>query len=203
MRADVAQAGGEGTGPGASLSFSTGPQEMVFLTGARDRLLVVGPEAISVHSLPPYEGWESLEGRLFENLNRLADVLPPETKFSETSVRYINQVEIAESEVDLGKYMTISFQLPPSFPQQLTGFLDRVEVVYPDAPAKLAFTWASTQSTDTHSRFILDLDLTASPDQALNFVEARAALNDLKAKETEAFEGLIRDRLREQFGEID
>lgn len=203
MRADLTTStDAPGAAGATNVAFSAGPQEMVFVNDDRTRLLIVGPEAISVHSLPPYEGWENLEERLFKNLRELEEIISPGTRFSEVSVRYINQVEIAKIGINLTDYMTIGFQLPEAFPQQLTGFLDRVEVVYPDAPAKLSFTWASTQAPDSHSAFVLDLDLSASPEDTMDFTEARSMLNVLKSHETDAFEGLIKDSLREQFGEI-
>lgn len=202
MRADLSQTSNDGGPTSASLAFSTGPQEMVFYSEERNRLLVVGPEGMSVHGLPPYEGWEALESRLFQSYEKIREVLPESAAFSACSVRYINQVAIAGGAVDLGEYMTIQFVLPAAFPQQMTGFLDRIEVVYPDAPATLAFTWASLQPQEDKPAFLLDLDLVATPPEAVDLDAIREMLNDLKARETEAFEGLLQDKLREQFDEI-
>lgn len=193
--------------PGAagSMEFRTGPQQLVFSDGGGGRLLIVGPTDISAHGLAPYEGWESLEGRLFDALAVVKDILiPPGEVVSSVGLRYINRVDLPGDEIDFAEWLTVSFALPPTFPQQMVGFLDRIEVLYPDAPIKLSFTWASAEPlSPATSSFILDFDLVSVAGAASNEGEARELLASLKLKETEAFEGLLKDSLRERFGALD
>lgn len=190
-------------GSRGSLELKSGPQQLVFAVDGGSRLLLVGQNNISVHGLPPYEGWEGLEQRLFTAFDRLEkQLVSDEGKVSAVSLRYINRIDLPSGPIDFADWLTISFALPDSFPQHMVAFLDRVEVVYPDEPVKLSFTWASAESPspDTSS-FILDFDLASSDDAVRNVEEARNLLASMKAKETEAFEGLLLDRLRERFDE--
>ncbi len=107
-----------------------------------------------------------------------------------------------DSDIQLGDYLTIHFALPPAFPKQLGGFLDRVNVFYSDEPIMLAFTWASQPSEEGKSAFVLDLDLTYNPPQPIGLEAAVEMLHEMKRRETQAFEGLLQDKLREVFHEV-
>lgn len=203
MQADLSQQTAGGGPASSSLEFRTGPEQMIFSVPDGNRLLIVGPQDVSVHGLVPYEGWEVLERRLFEGLELIQDFVPEDARVEQVGLRYINRVEIPTAPIELNEYLTIGFTLPPSFPQELVGFLDRLEVVYPNEPIRLAFTWASTDSSDGTSAFLLDFDLIASPLSPLTLEDARQTLSDLKLKENAAFEGLLQDKLREEvFREI-
>lgn len=199
FQAEIGQ-GGPASALGA-ISLKSGPSELVFATADGNKLLIVGPTAISAHALPPYEGWESLSARLREALPSVAEALNVEERFGEASLRYINRIVLPEPSIRFSDYLTIDFVLPPSFPRNLSGFIDRADVHYDDAPVKLSFTWASAPAPIDHSAFILDLDLTMAPDDTLNGDEALNALDDLKEREAAAFEGLITDTLRSMFDE--
>jgi uncharacterized protein (TIGR04255 family) len=199
MQADLSQ---EGAGPTTGFELRTGPQQMVFGAQEGSRLLIVGAEDVSVHGLPPYEGWESLEARLFSAVARIKDLIPDGTEVEQIGLRYINRIEIPKPSITFHEYLTIGFTLPPGFPQSMIAFLDRVEVVYPDELARLAFTWASTEAPEGASAFILDLDLNATAGMPIPIEEAREVLREMKRRETEAFEGLLQDSLREMFREI-
>ncbi len=202
MQADLSQQAAAGGPASSSFQMSSGPMQMVFANEEHCRLMIVGPQDISVHALAPYEGWEQLEARLFGGLELLGDLLPVDRQVATLGLRYINRVEIPSTPIRFDDYLTISFALPPTFPAEMVGFLDRVEVVYPDAPVRLAFTWASTDADEGTSAFVLDFDLVSALEEPLSLEAAREALADMKAKETSAFEGLLQDSLRKLFGEI-
>jgi uncharacterized protein (TIGR04255 family) len=164
---------------------------------------MVGTNDVSVHGLPPYEGWESLEARLFEAVGKLEEFAsPPSGRFTAIGLRYINRVEIPESSVDFADWLTVAFVLPPGLPQTMAGFLDRVDAVYPDGLTRISFTWASTEAPPGSSAFVLDLDLTRADETGMSLEEAKSVIADLKFKEGQAFEGLLKDSLRKVFGEL-
>lgn len=188
---------------GAGFQVRAGQYRILFSSNAGTRLLGVSPTDISSHGLQPYEGWESLEKRLFEGLERVSRTLGREdVRFSQAGLRYINKVEIPAETVNLDQYLTIGLGYPPGFPPTITGFFDRTEMRYADSSATMAFTWASTQGTPGTSVFILDLDLSANPAEPLDVGAAGASLRELKVREGRAFEGLLRDSLREIFHEV-
>lgn len=187
--------------PGVGLQVvQSGQPKVVFGADNGTRLLIVGSDEISVHGLPPHEGWESLELRLFLATERLAGLIP--TAVSQLSVRYVNRVEIGESEFAMEDYFTVGFVLPDGFPKNITGFLDRSESGYDDGHSKIAFTWGTTESAPGTSSFVVDLDLVSDLPDGGTVEEARRALNLLKDRETAAFESLLQPKLREVFGVV-
>lgn len=188
--------------PNAGFELRAGPQRFIFTNDDGTRLVGVSPTDISVHALPPYEGWESMTARLVAAVKSTAPVLGNEARVSVVGLRYVNRIEIPADVVELGEYLTISLEYPPGYPSMITAFLDRVEMAYEGEDTKLAFTWASTEAPKGSAAFILDLDLYANRTSPVDIAEALEILQDLKVKEGRAFEGLLKDRLREQFVEI-
>lgn len=190
-------------GQSSGFQLRTAGQRIIFSAEGRPHQLGVSAEDISVHGTQPYEGWESLEQRLLVGVERVNKALNrKEPTYSQVGLRYVNRVEIQEEALRFEDYLTISFSFPNGFPPVISGFLDRAEMQYPDENVGLAFTWASTEAAAGWSAFIVDLDLVASLPEPVDLERAREVLRDLKIKEGRAFEGLLQDRLREQFVEI-
>ncbi len=197
MQADLTP-GALGEDPG-NLAVRVDSQQLVFSDEAEGRLAIVAPGEVSVHALPPYEGWESLRTRTVHAHTAVADILGVGEALSGVGLRYINRVVIPETAFRLEDYFTVSFSLPPAFPPTLVSFFDRAEVTYPDSPVRMAFTWASTESESGTSAFILDFDLNQSFETPVTPESAFAALDEMKVKEGQAFEGLLQPKLRELF----
>lgn len=203
VQAQLANEGGGGSGTLApALQMRTGPGQLVFANGDHSRLLIVAQEQISVHGLPPYEGWESLELRLERAVQSVCGALGVDPTFSGTGVRYINRIRIPSEEVEFDRWLTFGFNVPDAFPKQAIGFLDRIELAYPDGVTRLNFTWATARTDESLDGFILDLDLVATPERGLSWDEALHSLRDLKLKEGEAFESLLQPAMREVFREV-
>lgn len=188
------------TDSGQQIEFGgTGPR-LVFSNEAENQLLIVGAQDVSAHGLPPYEGWESLESRLFDAHEIVSDVLETTGGLSTVGVRYINRVEVPLEDMRFTDYFTVQFAFPVGFPQKLIGFLERSDFIFDDETSRMTFTWASTDAPPERFACILDFDLSAPVSGSGSAEEARTLLSALKLKETFAFEGYIQDKLRELFG---
>ncbi|MDG4756406.1 TIGR04255 family protein [Micromonospora sp. WMMD710] len=165
--------------------------------GNDNKLLMVGPDVLSVHSLRPYEGWQRLLPRIVGALDSYVAIARP-SGVRKLSLRYINRINIPEDSFSLTEYFTITQGLPDAFPSRMTAFIDRMELAYEDIPAKIIFTWATTQpSSPGQSSFLLDLDLHWNEKCSVD--EAVQHLVDLRQRERDAFESVINNRLREMF----
>jgi len=195
---DVVEASfGENKAPDEGMfSVNRVGQRVLFRNG--NRLVVIGPNTLSINSVRPYEGWESLKLRVRRALEVYRSVLSPDA-ISGIGVRYVNKIEIPPGPFRLQDYFTVGQGLPPTgFPVQLTSFFDRMELAYDEIPATIAFTWASAKSEKAEaSAFVLDLDLRWN--ESCSFEDTLKNIQDLRDRERLAFESLINDRLRETF----
>jgi len=185
-----------------NMEFRTGAASLVFSTAEQNRQLIIGPGSLSAHGMAPYEGWESLESRLLAGLGALRQCVEVVPEFASIAVRYINRVELPAPKFSFEDYLTVAINMPGGFPSTMVGFLERIESVYPDQSTKLAFTFASTDSEPGTFAFILDFDLTHRPEGEQTDDQLKDLLTQLKANETNAFESLLQDSLRELFNEI-
>ncbi|MFJ3769825.1 TIGR04255 family protein [Streptomyces sp. NPDC090082] len=180
-------------------SVTVGNKSPIVVFRNENKLLTVGADKLSCHSLAPYEGWESLRKRSLEALIAYSDVAKP-VGVSSIQLRYVNRVEIPSGAVELPEYFAIVPTLPQmGFPGTITGFFDRTEIQFAESEhVRMAFTWASHGSdSDDISAFILDFDLRWTRQAQID--EAPNALEDLREKERAAFESLISDKLRGMF----
>ncbi|MFK0015019.1 TIGR04255 family protein [Streptomyces sp. NPDC091027] len=186
--------------------FGSGNQVAQFkVGGAATRVILkngpkrVGilPNSLSIHSLAPYEGWESLRARALSALDAYHNVVG-DHQIESIGLRYVNRIFIPASKISFNDYFTVAQGLPSEgFPGGITSFFDKMEITYPDAPAKIVFTWASDDEVADQVAFIMDFDL-----QRLGPItreDVPELLDDLRERERAAFESLILDRLREIF----
>lgn len=180
---------------GHAFTVSRKGARVVFGNG--NKLLMVGPDVLSVHSLRPYEGWQSLFPRIVGALDAYVSIAQP-SGVRKFSLRYINQINVPEDSFSLTDYFTITQALPEAFPSRMTAFVDRMELAYEDIPATIVFTWATTKPRSPgQSSFLLDLDLHWNEKCSVD--EAVRHLMDLRRRERDAFEAVINDRLRGMF----
>ncbi|WBB58486.1 TIGR04255 family protein [Streptomyces sp. WMMC500] len=163
-----------------------------------NRVLTVAENYLSIHCLVPYEGWESLRARTLSTLNHYRKTAEP-TSLTAIGLRYVNRVVVPESSFRFGDYFAITQGLPDTgFPGAITSFFDRMEYKYTDDPTRIVFTWASDDSKEDESAaFVLDFDLRYP--EKVPFEDVAARLDDLRKRESLAFESIIGDKLREVF----
>jgi uncharacterized protein (TIGR04255 family) len=195
---------GLGLPPGGSEAAFTLKQSMVkiqFPTADDRAIVAVGPDVLSVHTLKPYEGWESFKPRIAAALTAYTETQGSAGGVMRIGLRYINKVEFTAPSLDLAEYFTISPQVPSGLPISITGFISRSESVFTDSPTRLVLTFASVEAERDTSAFVLDLDLVLAL-AANEQIEPAAVLDTvemLRAYERQAFESLITDAAREMF----
>jgi uncharacterized protein (TIGR04255 family) len=189
LRAEIGQP------PGVSVEEGIGRVQLVD-TDAR-RLLSLGPDALSVNVLRPYEGWEVFKPRIDAALRAYAEVSGVE-KISRIGVRYINKVVVAEPNVDLNKYFLCGPPVPAGLPSRVTSFLYRTEHVFDD-DAKLVLTFATIAGEPGSSSFLLDLDIIGESDSGIGVDQALEKVDELHEREGIAFEAVITDDTRGVF----
>lgn len=197
MQAGI-QLGGDPTTP--ELRWEAGVPRIQFITPAEDRILAVGPNVISLSTLPPYDGWEDFRPRIEAALTAYQDIAQPEG-IKRIGVRYINRIITKGDHLHLGELFTTPPQLPDELDASLSSFFTRWEAMYSDIPVKLIQTFGSVQSEPGTAAFVLDLDVFRQWEEkeGLPVEEAMSQVDILRERERELFEASITDRAREMF----
>ena len=180
----------------AKMSFS----KLLFSSEDAKKLVGVGPDLLSVHSLRPYEGWGNFKKRIDQALKAYLEVSKP-VGVTRIALRYINRIVIPSVEsVELYDYFTAYPQIPDGIPSNMSAVLTRTESIFDDIPVKLVIILADTEAPKGQLAFMLDLDVSQDwAEKPLSLEEAVSSLHELKEREGQVFETLITDRTRELF----
>jgi uncharacterized protein (TIGR04255 family) len=184
----------------SELKVTQGLTKLLFPSTDGTKLVGVGPDTLSIHSLRPYEGWNDFSSRIDQSFQVYSEVAKP-IGVNRIAIRYINQIAISVNEaVDLSEYFTIYPQLPDGVPSKMSGFVTRTESIYEDIPIRLAITLSDDGASSEQVVFILDLEVYQTwIDKSLPLKEMLSNLSELKSREGQVFESLITDRTRELF----
>ena len=175
--------------------------KLLFSSVDTKRLVGVGPDLLSVHSLRPYEGWGDFKKRIDQALEAYLEVSKP-VGVTRIALRYINRIVIPFVDVvQLEEYFTSSPQIPDGIPSNMSGFVTRIESVYDDIPIRLAIVLTDAEVHERQADFMLDLDISQDwIEKPLSLEEALSNLHELKQRQGQVFENLITDNTRSLFG---
>lgn len=180
-------------------SFTVLPQAQRYQFTSLDRvhLVRVGRDALSVHEMAPYPGWEVFRARIIQALTAYIETAKPAT-VGRVSLRYVNKIEMDTGIIEPSDYFTIPFETPEGLDFTVGSFFLRFEAARPDG-IKLIQSFASLPGEA--ASVILDLDLIReSPDISSGLASSVIREVDLlRDIEREAFESAITDKLREIF----
>ena len=175
---------------------------VTFLRSADNlRLVGLGDQLLSVSVLAPYPGWESL----LEQTQEAVDALPEHVRRSGASrigVRYIDRIHLPQAAGDqLSTYISIATPYPRPFPENLTGFMHRVQLQDPSGGTTAQLTIASLPSEDGRPTVLYDLDVFRVFESPIALMEGEwlSVVDSLHSRQREIFEASITDRLRRLF----
>ncbi len=177
-----------------------------FLTEAGNRLVGVGPDALSIHMLRPYQdpardaksGWLEFEPRIQRALSAYWDVAQPKG-VSRIGVRYINKIVVPSGDLaEMGEYLKSSMPVVAGLPEEARATISRAEYVYSD-DVRMILTQGSADTAPGQVGLMLDIDVIWEKTEPLERPEALLLARDLRVREREAFEVIITDKARELF----
>ena len=97
----------------AEVALRQSMAKLLFQSADAKKLVGVGYDTLSIHSLRPYEGWEYFGQRIDESFQTYLEVAKP-TGVTRIAIRYINRIAISgNQDVDLSEYFTEPHGLPP------------------------------------------------------------------------------------------
>jgi uncharacterized protein (TIGR04255 family) len=149
----------------------------------------------------PYGTWNELR----DEAQRLWGIYKTATnplKITRVAVRYINQIDIPQSQIDYKDYFRTSPEVSPDLPQGLSAFFMQLQFPQEDFGGVLVLTQtAIPPSGPSTTSVLLDLDAFKDGTDITSDDEAWAVLETLRNCKNKFFEACITDKARQLFGQ--
>jgi uncharacterized protein (TIGR04255 family) len=165
------------------------------------RFIAVSANEFSVHTLPPYDGWDAFRERIVEVLGVYAEAEIPRLAYR-VAVRYTNRISLQVNSAPLETYFTRAPGYPAGLPVLgLNSFFSRIECEYPDEPMRLTLVLTDVQPSPVElPAFLLDVEAAwMNKEEPLVVTEVLAKIEDLKERVSVAFEKSLTDEARRLF----
>ena len=161
--------------------------------------IAVAPYSLGVHHFRPYPSWVHLSEIIWKSAQAYQDVLSP-TKIQRIGLRYINDIHLDESAIDLAEFFNFYPFVGSNIPQDLSRFHCLVQMDFEDARDSLTLQIANApQLEGRNARIILDLDYFLAQPNALELTETKEWLETAHANLESVFEGCLKDSARASF----
>jgi uncharacterized protein (TIGR04255 family) len=191
------QVGPQQTEP--AMTMKQGQSRLQYLSADETRIVGIGPDVLSIHVLRPYDKWEDFEARVKRAFGVYREVARP-AGVKRLALRYLNRIQLPLDRVRLEDYFTSPPRLPETVPAAIQTILTRFESVYNDAPVRLTVTFASLEAPAGSSAYLLDTEVSQEwKESPLPLDEALTVVQNLKQRQTDAFESMITEKTREVF----
>ncbi len=122
---------------GVHPSAQTVMNRMQFWSRDEKQLMQVGPQHFSVHQFKPYTGWPIFKAHI-ENMLEAYEEEAPFRAIKAMSLRYVNQIQLPNSAIQVGKVLRAIPQIPNSANQIWTSWFQQVEILKPEHVAAMS-----------------------------------------------------------------
>lgn len=188
----------------STMSVQQAAIRVVFSSKTADRLIMVGDTTLSVHVLHPYEGWPNFRRRIGSALDAYVEVTG-KRHIQRIGMRYINRITIEDEIVDLAEYFRFQALAPENLEIAVSDLFLRTAGIVQDAHGTGTNTILASTGEDQASEptFILDIDVFREyAGEGIAFDKVWPQIDAIRGIERTSFEGIIMDRLRQQFREV-
>ena len=174
-----------------------------FSSETRDAVIQIAPDTLSIHQLPPYDGWISFKKRIIEYLELYRESAHP-SKLTHIALRYIDHIEVPIEGTELEAYFRVLPQIPHPIPQGFASFLLNVDIPYDSATKALRVSFGTVMpKAQGNVAYVLDLnmfsvdDVVPSDNQIADWLEAAHEQIEV------AFDASFTEKTRHEiFGEV-
>ncbi len=193
-------------GKPAGLKYDEGIAKVQLVSREGARMVGIGPDALSIHMLRPYQdasslargGWQEFEPRIATALDAYRKVAAP-NGVARIHVRYINKISIPLESARIEEYLKCVHLEIDGLPERQANFLGRTEYVYEDE-ARLVLAYGLLEFASGKVICLLDLDVIWQQDDEPLACDASLEMaGELHERAGVAFETVITDKARELF----
>ncbi|GAA3214734.1 hypothetical protein GCM10010468_35630 [Actinocorallia longicatena] len=177
-------------------------RQIGFLMRSRDESEVISSRinGFSYTAFAPYSDWEQFSGKAWGFWEAYRRIAKP-VRATRLGVRFVNQIDIPKSHIEIKDYMRTAVDVSPYLPQLVAGYF--MQITVPLEKFGSATTITSTvlpPSADNQTSLILDIDAFQFVDieitDSVAADEIRSRLNTLRDVKNYTFEACITDATR-------
>lgn len=182
-----------------NVSVNRGEPRYLYADAEKQRLVVANSGFVSANSVPPYEGWPALRGRLESAISALQAIVPLQPVAS-VALRYINRIVLPAAErIETDVYFRINIRTAREGSASFRNFMHRVESILDDDGTLLISTFATMPPTENGFPVLLDLDVQRPGLNTTDISEVLEIAEYLHDVENREFESAITDETRKLF----
>lgn len=169
----------------------------VYTSSAEPYVVQFRLDGFTLSRLAPYVDWDTFRSEAQRLWRLYAAALRPEV-VTRLAVRYINRLDVAALQFELGDYLGAFPQLPDGIGRPMSGFVMHLEIPQPDVEATLLLNIATAEppSPETTS-ILLDIDVFRGTELKDDDGRIWEILDRLRARKNEVFESCITEKTRE------
>lgn len=162
----------------------------------------ISPHLLAVNRLRPYTGWEEFLPLVGKSLTAYQEVANPKG-LQQISVRYINRITL-EDPVELEDYFEFYPFVGQKLPQNLNSFIVGIQSTFNEGRDVLQMQMTSNVPNEPNTiAVVLDLLYFLGQPGTVPFEEVFGWIGNAHDRIEDAFEGCLKEALRERFGELE
>ena len=138
------------------LAIHTAPERIQFRRSDGSALVQVGPHLLVINYLLPYRSWKDFRKLIVDIYKEHEGVKEP-GRIEKVGLRYINQLEVSESQFKIGDYITLNPPLKNALHRPVHTFYQRYELLY-DQPHGVLIHQSGINKTERRTFLMLDLE---------------------------------------------
>lgn len=164
--------------------------------------LLTGPDSLAVSHRRPYPTWEGFLPLIQYALDAYREVADPKG-IQLARLQYINRIDLSEGRVELEEYLDFYPFVGDRLMEEHGAFFVGVQGMFDEGSNVLQVEMSSTASEDVPYMlsFLLDLNYFSQTEDII-FENVIDWLEQAHSRIEDAFEGCLKDPLRQQFREV-
>ncbi|MEP7037612.1 MAG: TIGR04255 family protein [Acidobacteriota bacterium] len=168
----------------------------------KSKLVQANKDFISVHQLKPYSGYENFRAEAEKIINDYVSVTEPKM-VNRIGMRYINQVMIPETNVELSRYFKFMPQIPEEVTDGINDVLLQIQFVPRNSNHQIMTSLRSGNSSlENQVVFFLDIYDIIQLNNEIEIADILKSLDEAHNNIERVFEGFITDEARKLFGVV-
>jgi uncharacterized protein (TIGR04255 family) len=173
-----------------------------FFQNNKSRLVQANKDFVSIHQLKPYAGYENFKTEAEKIIKSYVQVIGP--KFvTRIGMRYINQIVLPETNVELSRYFRYIPQIPKEVTEGINDVLLEIQFTPRNSNHQVMTSLRSgTSSMENQVVFLMDIYDILQLNNEINIDGILKSLDEAHNNIERVFEGFITNEARKLFGVV-